>query len=572
MRTTAASNAQVNGPLSDMRNERDRFVALAFCWADLLIELDERAVVVYAAGAVEALTGKRPDSLIGGAVEDMVAPADRPLMRELLETACRRGRFDTASLRLDGAKHQTLPLAVAGYKLADLDGHYFIAMRRIGALHGEGGPSAIARDTQTGLRDGDAFIEMVTGQLAAVEAGERRGMTLIALPGYADLQKRLADTVERQLLAAVGACLRASSLDGQAAARLGTDRYGLVHGPDFDLARLQARVAELTREADPAETGLRPEAATVDIDKDAIADGNFTAGLTYAINEFRTFADVSATLRNIATDVSSLARHATDTVDAFKRLIGEAAFQAVFQPILDARTGAIHHYEALTRFPASFGAGTTFEHITFAERSGLIVDFDLAMVRKVIEWLATTPLNSSVSVAVNVSGHSVGSPSYLDRLNGILAENPWTRGRLMFEITESARMENLSGADTFIQRLRQQGYPVCLDDFGAGAANFEYLASLDVDIVKLDGDAIRGARKAHKGKAFMKAFVGLCRELGVVTVGEMIDDDAGLAFVRECGVHYVQGYLFGRPSPDIRVFRKSVPADLFPRKPLRRQA
>ena len=91
-----------------------------------------------------------------------------------------------------------------------------------------------------------------------------------------------------------------------------------------------------------------------------------------------------------------------------------------------------------------------------------------------------------------------------------------------------------------------------------------------MDIVKLDGDAIRGARKAHKGKAFMKAFVGLCRELGVVTVGEMIDDDAGLAFVRECGVQYVQGYLFGRPSPDIRVFKNTVPAELFPKKALRR--
>jgi EAL domain-containing protein (putative c-di-GMP-specific phosphodiesterase class I) len=133
-------------------------------------------------------------------------------------------------------------------------------------------------------------------------------------------------------------------------------------------------------------------------------------------------------------------------------------------------------------------------------------------------------------------------------------------------------MENLAGADSFIQGLRKQGYPVCLDDFGAGAANFEYLASLDVDIVKLDGDAIRGARKAHKGKAFMKAFVGLCRELGVVTVAEMIDDEPGLAFVRECGVHYVQGYLFGRPSPDIRVFKKTVPAELFSRKTARKTA
>jgi len=262
----------------------------------------------------------------------------------------------------------------------------------------------------------------------------------------------------------------------------------------------------------------------------------------------------------------------TESVGAFKQLIASGGFGTVFQPIIDARTGAIHHYEALTRFPDSFGASTTFEQITFAERSGLIIDFDLAMAQKVITWLRTTPLNSSISVAVNISGHSVDSPAYLARLSSILEDNPWTRGQLMFEITESARMQNLSGADSFIQHLRRQGYPVCLDDFGAGAANFEYLASLDVDIVKLDGDAVRGAQKAHKGKAFLRAFLGLCRELGVVTVAEMIDDEAGLDFVRECGIHYVQGYLFGRPSEDIRVFKKTVPAELFRRKTTRRTA
>lgn len=570
--TATAPNTPPGHPLSVMRGERDRFVALAFCWADMLIELDGQALVIYAAGAVEALTGRRSGDLVGRAIEDLVAPGDRPLILELLEIARKRGRFETASLRLKNPKRRIPPMAVAGYKLDDLNGHYFIAMRRTGAVQGEGVAPVWPVDKETGLRDGDAFMEMVTGQLAAVGAGEKRGMTLIALPGYEDLHNRLAETVERQLLAAVGACLRASSLDGRTAARLGADRYGLVHGPDFDLTRLQNRIAALTREADPAAAGVCPEAATVEIDGDAVEDGNFAEGLSFAINRFRTFADGASTLKNLSRDISSLAKQAIEAVGSFKNLIAQAEFHAVFQPIIDARTGAIHHYEALTRFPVSYGVDNTFEHITFAERSGLIVDFDVAMAQKVIEWLATTPLNSNLSVAVNVSGHSVGSPSYLDRLGAILEDNPWTRGRLMFEITESARMDNLSAADAFIQRLRRQGHQVCLDDFGAGAANFEYLASLDVDIVKLDGDAIRGARKAHKGKAFMKAFVGLCRELGVVTVAEMIDDEDGLAFVRECGVNYVQGFLFGRPSPDIRVFKKTVPAELFPRKQRRRVA
>jgi len=559
-------------PLSIMRSERDRFVALAFCWADLLIELNEHGVVIYVAGAVQALTGLDSDALIGHAIEDVVAPGDRQLVAKLLDIARKRGRFETTSMRLKNAAQAIPPMSIAGYRLDDLDGHFFLAMRRTGVLHGENGAVMAPRDKDTGLRDGDALVDMVMNQLAAVEKGEKRGMTLIALPGYADLQERLADTVDRQLLAAVGDCLRASSLDGKTAARLGSDRYGLVHGPDFDFDRLQNQVAELTRDADPSSLGLSPEAATVEIDENAMKGGQLTEGLTFAINQFRTFGDATGMLQSLPAQMSSLARQGTESVGAFKQLIASGGFGTVFQPIIDARTGAIHHYEALTRFPDSFGASTTFEQITFAERSGLIIDFDLAMAQKVITWLRTTPLNSSISVAVNISGHSVDSPAYLARLSSILEDNPWTRGQLMFEITESARMQNLSGADSFIQHLRRQGYPVCLDDFGAGAANFEYLASLDVDIVKLDGDAVRGAQKAHKGKAFLRAFLGLCRELGVVTVAEMIDDEAGLDFVRECGIHYVQGYLFGRPSEDIRVFKKTVPAELFRRKTTRRTA
>ncbi len=572
MNTLHAKNTPREPPLSVMRNERDRFVALAFCWADLLIELDGDGKVAYATGAVEPLTGIRARDLTGRAVAEIVAPGDRPVILELLAIARKRGRFEADSLRLHNPPRRNPAVAVTGYKLDDLNGHFFMAMRRMEWLPGAAGATDPVVDEATGLFEGDAFAEMVIHELAAVGAGEQRQMLLIALPGYEELQKRLADTVERRLLSAVGECLRANSINGNGAARLGSDRYGLIHGPDLDVTTLKDRVAGLTREADPASTGVSPVAATIEIDRDAVDDESLAEGLNYALNQFRGFSIGDNTLDDLSSSISAFARQAIESAREFGDLTANAEFRAVFQPVIDVRTGAVHHYEALARFPDRFGPGKTYEHITFAERSGLIVDFDLAMATKVIQWLSTTPLNSNISVAVNVSGKSVGSLSYLARLMKILEDNTWTRGRLMFEITESARMDNLRAADTFIQRLREKGYQVCLDDFGAGAANFEYLASLDVDVVKLDGSAVLAARKAHKGKAFMKAFVGLCRELGVATVAEMIEDEAGLAFARECGVTYVQGYLFGRPGPDIHAFKKTIPADLFARKPLRRRA
>lgn len=257
------------------------------------------------------------------------------------------------------------------------------------------------------------------------------------------------------------------------------------------------------------------------------------------------------------------------SVNSFKAITAHADFEAVFQPIIDAHTGVIHHYEALARFPGICDAQSPYAQIAFAEEADLIADFDLAMTRKVLDWLGGGALDREARVAVNISGHSLGSSACLTTLEALVRENAWARGRLLFEITESAHLGNLAAANAFVQRLRRQGFPVCLDDFGAGAATFEYLSSLEIDIVKLDGAAVRGARSAHKGHAFLKALVGLCRDLGVVTVAEMIEDEAALEFVRSCGVHFVQGYLFGRPAHDIRAFRSAIPAHLFPLAPAR---
>ena len=144
-----------------------------------------------------------------------------------------------------------------------------------------------------------------------------------------------------------------------------------------------------------------------------------------------------------------------------------------------------------------------------------------------------------------------------------LRQHAWVREKLLFEITESSRMADLDTANGFIQGLRKAGHHVCLDDFGAGAASFQYLSTLDVDVVKLDGSAIRNAQKGPKGRAFLTALSALCKSLGVETIAEMVDRDEGLFFVRECGVNFVQGFLFGKPSTNIKDFDPLPKAELF---------
>ena len=105
-----------------------------------------------------------------------------------------------------------------------------------------------------------------------------------------------------------------------------------------------------------------------------------------------------------------------------------------------------------------------------------------------------------VSLAVNISGMSVDNAEYAKQLHALLDADSWLKHFMLFEITESARVADLKKANAFVQGLRGKGFHVCLDDFGAGAASFQYLSVLEVDVVKLDGSAVKNAQ-AEIGRA-----------------------------------------------------------------------
>ena len=565
MSATQPASAAGSGAAA-ARGDRDRFVALAFCWADLLLELDKTERVVFAAGPTEALFGSTPDALKGRPIADLIAERDISTVRCLLEIARKQGRFEQTNVQLRGPHGASPPLSLAGYRLSDMGGHYYLALRLGGASRRRTGAEGqrLDRDADSGLYDADSFSAVIADTLRASQ--ENTELTMIALPGFEQMRQRMSREAEESFLSALGTTLRAGSIDGDSAARVGDERFVVLHGASVDALTLQQQITGRAKDADPAGRGVRVETGSIDIDRKGISDADLANGLIYTINRFRSAQGSDFNIKSLSTSLSSLVTEAVRAVQTFRQVVATRSFDVALQPIIDVRNGDIHHYEALCRFTASDAGQSPYQHITFAEETGLISDFDLAMATKVVQWLGKIPRQQKVSVAVNLSGNSVASLTYIAGLHALLKANPWTRDRLVFEITESARMEDLTAANRFIQGLRGEGYEVCLDDFGAGAANFQYLSTLEVDVVKIDGSAVQNAQKAVKGEAFFKALMSLCGNLGVATIAEMIDDKKGLAFVRNCGVDYVQGYLFGKPSLDIRSFDDTRPDNLFPER------
>jgi EAL domain-containing protein (putative c-di-GMP-specific phosphodiesterase class I) len=270
--------------------------------------------------------------------------------------------------------------------------------------------------------------------------------------------------------------------------------------------------------------------------------------LVYAINLFVERRGEAVSIAALTEGLGELYDETVGRIERLKRVISERSFTLAFQPIVRMADQTPHHFEALVRLGPDLPPG---EAIGFAERIGLIEAFDLAIFDQVTEVLYR---HRDISVAVNLSGRSLESTAFAASLEGALNRHTTLAGRLLFEVTETAEIRRLEQVNSVVQRLRAAGFHVCLDDFGSGANSFHYLRALSVDMVKIDGVYIRNALKEPTDRAFLRAMVGLCRDLGVATVAEMIETEEQAALIRELGVTFGQGYLFGRPSPEADAF------------------
>ena len=229
-------------------------------------------------------------------------------------------------------------------------------------------------------------------------------------------------------------------------------------------------------------------------------------------------------------------------------------------PICNLGRDEIRHFESLTRLRGEHGEKSPYHLISLAEEVGIIREFDRAVCEKAIDLVTGAWADRPMpTVAVNLSGSSIGDAGFVD---GLLDGHLDIAKRLMFEITESAEIEDLAGVNVIIQGLREKGFEVALNDFGAGAASFDYLNMLDVSIVKFDGPAVRRACSTTKGNDLLSSMAEMCSNMGVRTVAEMVEDKEMANQVFYCGIDYGQGWYFGKPDPDPFTFadRFAAPA------------
>jgi diguanylate cyclase (GGDEF)-like protein/PAS domain S-box-containing protein len=233
-----------------------------------------------------------------------------------------------------------------------------------------------------------------------------------------------------------------------------------------------------------------------------------------------------------------------------EQALDEGRFVMFFQPIQHIASGRIEHYEALLRLKGRDGnlvAPGLF--IDVAESTGLIRRIDRWVIEAVVAFVAQQSV--SVKVALNLSSRSFDDDVAFETMKAALERHQVSGSQLLLEITETAALANFSSATRIMGQLRGLGCAFGLDDFGVGYSSFQYLKELPVDFVKIDGSFIKGLTLNLDDVVFVKALHHAVKGFGKYTIAEFVENEATLAILRDIGVDYAQGYLIGRPAPEL---------------------
>ncbi|MBB6480353.1 sensor domain-containing protein [Spirochaeta isovalerica] len=229
----------------------------------------------------------------------------------------------------------------------------------------------------------------------------------------------------------------------------------------------------------------------------------------------------------------------------------EDRFVIWFQPILNLESNQVHHFEVLVRMKEKDGSiALPGSFIPAAESFGLVGSIDRIVAQKAIAYQAfLAGKGIHISLSMNLSGKDLADEKLLGFLKNEVQESGADPEKIVFEITETAAIEDLPRAVEFIANLKELGCKFSLDDFGVGFTSFVYLRDLKVDFIKIDGAFVRSLSRNKDDRTIVKAVSLVARDMGIKSIAEFVQTEADKKILKDLGVDFVQGYLIGKPDP-----------------------
>jgi len=224
-----------------------------------------------------------------------------------------------------------------------------------------------------------------------------------------------------------------------------------------------------------------------------------------------------------------------------------AELTSALQPIVRLDQRREVGFEALLRLPFGSGFASVGECFSEAAKAGLLAELELVALEV---HLALSRFVGGHKLFLNLSAMSLAEPRLRAEALGAWVETAGFRpDQVVLELTESVSVNDPASFARWVRPLREAGFSLAIDDFGAGFTSLRLLAELGPDYLKVDRSLVSGICRHPSRKAVLESLVGLGDRLGATVLAEGVEAAEDLETVAACGVALAQGFALGPPVP-----------------------
>jgi EAL domain-containing protein (putative c-di-GMP-specific phosphodiesterase class I)/ActR/RegA family two-component response regulator len=241
-------------------------------------------------------------------------------------------------------------------------------------------------------------------------------------------------------------------------------------------------------------------------------------------------------------------------VELLEDFMAANPIRAVLQPVVrlqDATRFEVFGVESLARGPAGSVLGSPAVFLAYAAQKELLFEADMICIRAALTEVVH--LGNSIATFLNVQPRSLTNPEFAARLCDAVHSAGFSEKDIVLELTEQQTIVNPSAFAATLQRLRERGFRIALDDFGEGSSNLNLFQDLHPDFLKISGTFCRGLAHDPFKQIIVQSTAEMAARAGTATVMEAVETAEDAEVLRLLGIDYAQGYYFQRPLPGLEL-------------------
>jgi diguanylate cyclase (GGDEF)-like protein/PAS domain S-box-containing protein len=555
--------ARVARRTAELRASEQRFKALVQHSSDVVTVVNTDAVVIYQSESVNRIFGHDAEAMVGRPLTELLdARAAGQLHEALLSVTSKPYGTLTLELPIRRADERVCQAEITITNLLEDSsvGAFVLNTRDITeqkALENQLVHEAF-HDALTNLANRALFKDRADQAIRRRDSSSSEVAVLfLDLDGFKEVNDSRGHAAGDDLLVKVADRLRDSVRTGDTVARFGGDEFAILVDsvePDGEKAEAVATrlLAEINRPfvVENEELHVRASIGIAFAGVDADDADQLMRNADLAMYRAKAggeggYVTYDPGMHTALVDRLHLAAD-------LRRGLDNDQFELYYQPTIVLDSGRITGFEALARWnhPAR-GQISPVEFIPLAEDTGFIRQLGEWVLRQACrqaaEWSAEwhTPL----TISVNVSGHQLAQPDFLDLVCDALECSGLPAPQLCLEMTESVLMNDTEEVLALLNSLRAKGVRLAIDDFGTGYSSLSYLQRFPFDTLKIDRSFVNRLNGSSGETTLAHTIVQLGQGLGVTTVAEGLEHFEQFMALRRIGCDVGQGYYFSQPVP-----------------------